>query len=120
MTTPSESHEAPDGMWFVTELGAAMRHLENALRLSRGPKRFLLPDGTTTSEAELRLWVDRNINRTQDLLDRLRVIEEIALPDGTTISEAQLRLWVDQHSDRTQDLVDRLQVLLEEIADPHT
>ncbi|MEU8868706.1 hypothetical protein [Streptomyces umbrinus] len=120
MTNPAESHEAPDEMWFVTELGAAMRHLENALRLGRSPERFLLPDGTTISEPQLRLWVDRNTSRTQDLLDRLRVREEIALPDGTTISEAQPRLWVDQHSDRTQDLIDRLQVLLEEIADPHT
>ncbi|MGA5454163.1 hypothetical protein ACPCVO_47035 [Streptomyces umbrinus] len=119
MTTPAESHEAPDKMWFVTELGAAMCHLENALRLSRGPEKCLLPDGTTISQAQLRLWVDRNTSRTQDLLDRLRGLEEIALPDGTTISEAQLRLWVDQNTEQTQDLVDRLQVLLEEIAVPH-
>ncbi|MGX1915324.1 hypothetical protein ACWIID_41910 [Streptomyces phaeochromogenes] len=81
MTTPADSHEPSDEIWFVTELSAAMRHLEAALRISQGPERFLLPDGSTVSEAQLRLWVDRNTNRTQGLLNQLQaLLEEIATP----------------------------------------
>ncbi|MEV2234992.1 hypothetical protein AB0H69_41405 [Streptomyces phaeochromogenes] len=81
MTTPADSHEPSDEIWFVTELSAAMRHLETALRLSQGPERLLLPDGTTVSKAQLRLWVDRNTHRTQCLLNQLQaLLEEIAAP----------------------------------------
>ncbi|MDQ1033498.1 hypothetical protein QF035_011080 [Streptomyces umbrinus] len=81
MTTPADSHEPSDEIWFVTELSAAMRHLETALRLSQAPERFLLPDGSTVSEAQLRLWVDRNTHRTQGLLNQLQaLLEEIAAP----------------------------------------
>jgi len=81
VTTPADSHEPTDEIWFITELSAAMRHLETALQLSQSPERHLLPDGTTITEAQLRLRTDRNTHRTQNLLNQLQaLLEEIAAP----------------------------------------
>jgi len=74
MAKTTEPHESAEGIWLITELGAAIRHLENALQVNRTPQRVQLPDGTTVSEAQLCLWVARNTDRTQLLLDRIQVL----------------------------------------------
>ncbi|GAA2523125.1 hypothetical protein [Streptomyces longisporus] len=65
----SASSTAAGTQPFITELTAAVGHLEKALELSRTPARFLLPNGATVTAAQLRLWVAQHTARAQTLLD---------------------------------------------------
>ncbi|MBL1086741.1 hypothetical protein JK359_33080 [Streptomyces actinomycinicus] len=59
------------GTSFITELAAAVDHLEQALELGRTPTRFLLPNGATVTEAQLRLWVAQHTARAQAALSQI-------------------------------------------------
>ncbi|MFC7830925.1 hypothetical protein [Streptomyces sp. NPDC057375] len=48
-----------------------MSHLEQALDVGRTPARFLLPNGATVTEAQLRLWVEQHTARAHSLLAQI-------------------------------------------------
>ncbi|MER6075685.1 hypothetical protein ABT187_44400 [Streptomyces sp. NPDC001817] len=56
---------------FITELAAAVDHLEQALALGRTPTRYLLPNGATVTEAQLRLWVAQHTARAHAALSQI-------------------------------------------------
>ncbi|MEU8810632.1 hypothetical protein ACN6LC_004506 [Streptomyces violaceoruber] len=56
---------------FITELTAAVSHLEQALEVGQTPARFLLPNGATVTEAQLCLWVEQHTTRAHSLLAQI-------------------------------------------------
>jgi hypothetical protein len=59
---------------FITELTAAVGHLEKALELGQTSARVLLPNGATVTEGQLHLWVAQQTARAQNLLDRITAV----------------------------------------------
>ncbi|MFD0287677.1 hypothetical protein [Streptomyces lutosisoli] len=56
---------------FITELVAALGHLENAVQLAATPAKLHLPNGATVSKAQMRVWVTQNTARIRFLLEQL-------------------------------------------------
>ncbi|MER5563747.1 hypothetical protein ABT071_34725 [Streptomyces sp. NPDC002506] len=56
---------------FITELVAALSHLQNAATLAGTPDALLLPRGTTVSEQQMGIWAAGNTSRALVLLDEI-------------------------------------------------
>jgi hypothetical protein len=56
---------------FITELVAALGHLENAVQLAATPARLHLPNGATVSKAQMGVWVAQNTARIRSLLNQI-------------------------------------------------
>ncbi|EPH45355.1 hypothetical protein ABT390_35495 [Streptomyces aurantiacus] len=55
----------------LTELAAAVRHVETAHRLGIPPGPVTLPNGATVSDQQARLWATQHTARLRALLDQI-------------------------------------------------
>ncbi|MFE4873472.1 hypothetical protein [Streptomyces sp. NPDC056682] len=56
---------------FITELAAALIHLQNAATLAGTPAALLLPGGSTVSEQQMGIWAAMNASSALVLLDEI-------------------------------------------------